>query len=56
MYEFWYQVEFGNEGCNDGGEYYGNTAQECADYVREKFKGYKDFQITSIVRVETEWE
>lgn len=54
MYEFWYQVIY--RGGDDGGEFFGNNAQECADYVREKFKGYKDFQITSIVRVETEWE
>ena len=54
MYEFWYQVEY--EGCNDGGEYFGNTAQECADYVRKKFADYENLVITSIVRVENEWE
>lgn len=54
MYEFWYQVDC--EEYTDGGKYFGNTAQECADYIREKYKGYKYFQIISILRVESEWE
>ena len=54
MYEFWYQVEC--DGSNDGGEFFGNTAQECADYIRKEYIGYKNLRIISIVRVETEWE
>ena len=54
MYEFWYQVKCDEN--TDSGEFFGNTAQECADYIREKYTGYKNFQIISIVRVELEWK
>lgn len=54
MYEFWYQVEYKNG--EDGGEFHGSNAQECADYIRKEYIGYKDFKIISILRVETEWE
>ena len=57
MYEFWYQVNY--EGCpplGDGGEYFGNNAQECADYIRKEYADYENLAITSILRVETEWK
>ena len=54
MYEFWYQVEY--EDKEDGGEFYGSTAQECANFIREEYKGYDDLNIISIVRVENDWE
>lgn len=54
MYEFWYQVEY--SGGEDDGEFSGNTAQECADYIRKEYVGYKNFKIVSILRVETEWK
>lgn len=57
MYEFWYQVEYmENSSIVDGGEFFGNTAQECADYIKEQYKGYRDFEILSIVRVENDWK
>lgn len=58
MNEYWYQVICDGE--EDGGEFFGSTAQECADYVRQRYTGYKadkiikDFEIVSILRVEKE--
>lgn len=54
MYEFWYQVEC--DGVDMGGEFFGSAAQECADYVREQYQGYKKVNLISILRVETDWE
>lgn len=57
MYEFWYQINY--DGCpltGDGGEYFGNTAQECADYIRETYTDRENLVIESIVRVENDWE
>ena len=54
MNEYWYQVIC--DGVEDGGEFFGSTAQECVDYVRQRYTGYKKFEIVSMLRVETEWE
>ena len=58
MYEFWYDIEYdaGKERLRSGGEFHGNNAQECADYIREHYIGYKNFEIISMVRVENEWK
>ncbi len=57
MYEFWYHIYY--DECpltGDGGEYFGNTAQECADYIRETYSDRENLVIESIVRVENDWE
>lgn len=55
MYEFWYDVNYGNN-VEGGGEFFGSTAQECADYIRERYSDFKDLEIVQILRVESEWE